>query len=85
MGTTYAEAQLFQEAINMHWGSLYPNPYWQGSDIALGTPGMVPGIPKSGHSCTLIQITPSILMCRSQKVGNMCNGIQTSDMYAPRV
>ena len=27
MGTTYAEAYLFQEAIDMHWGGSYSNPY----------------------------------------------------------
>ena len=69
----------------MHWGSSYSNPYVQGSDIGPGTSRMVPGIPKSGLSCTPIQIPPSILICRTQKLGNMCNSISTSDMYAPRV
>ena len=27
LGTTYAGAYLFQEAIDMHWGGSYSNPY----------------------------------------------------------
>ena len=48
LGTTYARAQLFQETMDMYWGGSYSSPHGQGSDIALGTPRMVLGIPKSG-------------------------------------
>ena len=45
---------------------------------------MVLGIPKSGLSCTPIQIPSSILICRAQKLGNMYNRIFTSGVYALR-
>ena len=44
---------------------------------------MVPGIPKSGHSCTPIQIPSSILICNVQKLGKMCTSIYFSGMYTP--
>ena len=45
---------------------------------------MVPGIPKSGLSCTPIQIPSFILICRAQKLGNMYYGIVTSGVCALR-
>ena len=45
---------------------------------------MVLGIPKSGLSCTPIQIPSFILICRAQKLGNMYNSIVTSGVYALR-
>ena len=44
---------------------------------------MVPGIPKSGHSCIPIQIPSSILICKVHKLGKMCISIYSSGMYAP--
>ena len=68
----------------MHWGGSYANPYVYADDIALRTSRMVLGIPKSGLSCTPIQIPSSILICRAQKLGNMYNSIVTSGVYALR-
>ena len=46
---------------------------------------MVSGIPKSGLSCIPIQIPPSILICRTQKLGKVCTSTLFSDMSAARV